>query len=188
METHIVNHNAAAEESDRDEMAVDGDSSAPHRFPWIVEVHVLAVVLSVLPVELSVSMMVAPATRAPEGSLITPRSEVVAFWARVRVAVERVQSNTQPQRDRFTAVPPKGLALMCVLQIKYVYASPKTSWLRCGSGLGVRSSSCGLGGRARSNGNVLFRMTCREDSCRGDCDSVGMNSYCGIFTKDSIEN
>jgi hypothetical protein len=52
-------------------------------------------------------LMVAPGTRAPPGSLIVPRSEVVAVWAKTRIAEERMQKSIPPQKERFTSVPPK---------------------------------------------------------------------------------
>jgi hypothetical protein len=49
----------------------------------------------------------APGTSAPEGSLIVPRSEVVAIWLKQGATVERTQRSIHPDRDFFTAVPPK---------------------------------------------------------------------------------
>ena len=47
---------------------------------------------------------VAPGTRAPVGSLTTPRSDVVAVWENAREAQVRMQHSIQPHRDRFTTV------------------------------------------------------------------------------------
>src|ERR1700722_4684201 len=50
----------------------------------------------------------APGNKAPEGSLIVPRSEGVASWPNEGATVERIQRSIHPRRDFFTAKPPKS--------------------------------------------------------------------------------
>src|SRR5580704_8421001 len=68
-----------------------------------------AAALNDLPLALSVRVTVAPGTNAPLGSLIVPRSDVVAIWPKARFTKEKAHRSTNPQSDRFTAVPPKVL-------------------------------------------------------------------------------
>src|SRR4051812_37442105 len=67
--------------------------------------------VSFCPVEVAVRGILAPGTRAPAGSLMVPRSEVVATWEKIERDVERMQNSIHPQRDLFTSVPPKLLAI-----------------------------------------------------------------------------
>jgi hypothetical protein len=60
----------------------------------------------------------APGTKAPDGSLIVPRSEVVAIWLSRGVAVERIQRSIHPSSDFFTAVPPKITYLVALLVVE----------------------------------------------------------------------
>ena len=73
------------------------------------------VTVKVVPLVASTMLTLAPGTRAPLGSLTVPRSEVVADWPNKWVAVERIQISIHPEIDRFTADPPKLLALLCLL-------------------------------------------------------------------------
>ncbi len=68
----------------------------------------------VLPVALSVMVILAPGTRAPEGSLIVPRSDVVASWPKEGATAERIQRSIHPRRDFFTANLQKILAALVV--------------------------------------------------------------------------
>src|ERR1700739_2976010 len=54
----------------------------------------------------------APGTKAPDGSLIVPRSEVVASWLNRGVAVERIHRSIHPSRDFFTLFLQKTLTCL----------------------------------------------------------------------------
>jgi hypothetical protein len=62
-----------------------------------------------------VRVIFAPGTNASLGSLMTPRSEVLAVWADTREEVVRMQKSIHPHRDLFTTVPPKGVALRLLI-------------------------------------------------------------------------
>ncbi len=60
-----------------------------------------------LPFALSVIETFAPGTSAPFGSLMMPRSEVLAFCATAKTAVERIPTSIHPFRECLTALPPE---------------------------------------------------------------------------------
>src|SRR5436305_4705889 len=67
----------------------------------------LASAVRVWPLALFDRVILAAGTSAPLGSLMVPRSEVVAVWEKIGRDRERMQQSIHPHGDFFTSVPPK---------------------------------------------------------------------------------